>query len=114
MFLVSSEEMRRIDRATIESGHASGEVLMERAGEGVVQAMERHYGSPLAMRVLVLCGAGNNGGDGFVAARLLARRGAQVQVGLLADRAKLRGEAKAHFEGLMGAGVPAETLKSEA
>ena len=114
MFLVSSDEMRRIDRATIETGHATGEALMARAGAGVVEAIERHYGSPLAMRVLVLCGGGNNGGDGFVAARLLARRGAQVQVGLLADRARLRGEAKAYFERLSEAGVPSEAPASEA
>jgi NAD(P)H-hydrate epimerase len=114
MLLVSSEEMRRIDRATIESGHASGETLMERAGAGVVEAMERHYGSPLAMRVLVLCGGGNNGGDGFVAARRLARHGAQVQVALLAERGKLRGEAKTHLERMESAGVTLETPASEA
>ena len=44
---------------------------MERAGQGVVATMERQYGALLGMRVLVLCGTGNNGGDGFVAARWL-------------------------------------------
>ena len=113
MFLVTSDEMRRIDRATIESGHASGEALMERAGAGVAQAMERHYGSPLAMRVLVLCGGGNNGGDGFVAARLLARRGAQVHALLLADRARIRGEARAHLEALERAGTRIEQVADD-
>ena len=54
MLLLTADEMRRLDRATIESGHAAGEALMERAGVGVVDAMERHHGSLLAMRVLVL------------------------------------------------------------
>src|SRR5207244_1140487 len=93
MFLVSSDEMRRIDRATIDSGHATGEMLMERAGSGVVEALERHYGSPLAMRALVLCGGGNNGGDGFVAARLLARRGAQPLA-----RARHPGDRRGHAD----------------
>ena len=96
MRLVTAEEMRLLDRVTIESGRASAEILMERAGAGVVEAMERHYGSVLAMRVLVLCGTGNNGGDGFVAARHLQRRGAVVRVGLLGDPARLGEAARAN------------------
>ena len=105
MFLVTADEMRLLDRVTIERGHASGEILMERAGAGVVEAVERHHGSLLAMRVLVLCGTGNNGGDGFVAARHLQRRGAEVHVGLLGDPARVAGDARANLARLEDAGL---------
>ena len=93
MLLLTAHEMRLLDRATIESGHASGAALMERAGAGTVEAMERRYGSLLALRVLVLCGSGNNGGDGFVIARRMRERGADVSVGLLGDPSRVCDEA---------------------
>jgi hydroxyethylthiazole kinase-like uncharacterized protein yjeF len=114
MELVTADEMRLLDRATIESGHASGEMLMERAGLGLVEAMERHYGSLLAMRVLVLCGTGNNGGDGFVAARHLAGRGADVRIGLLGDAGRVSGDARLHFTRLAAAGLRADVVTTEA
>ena len=94
MKLLTAAEMRAVDRATIAAG-TPGEVLMERAGEGVAGALERSWGSPLALRVLVLSGGGNNGGDGFVAARLLASRGALVTVAVCAPRERLKGDALA-------------------
>jgi NAD(P)H-hydrate epimerase len=87
---------------------------MERAGAGVVEAMERHHGSLLALRVLVLCGTGNNGGDGFVAARHLAQRGARVRVGLLGERARVAGAARAHLERMEAAGTRADAIATEA
>jgi len=113
MLLLTAAEMRELDRATIESGHATGEALMERAGAGVAEAMERRYGPALALRVLVLCGTGNNGGDGFVAARHLRARGAEVHVGLMGERAKVRGEALVHLERLEGEGTSVVELGSE-
>ena len=92
--------MRCLDRRTIESGAADGASLMERAGAGVARAMERRYGPMLGLRVLVLCGAGNNGGDGFVAARHLRARGARVHALLLAPRGRVRDEARIHLEAL--------------
>lgn len=59
--VLSAAEMRQLDEATMR-GHSSGAALMERAGAGVVEAMERRYGPVLGLRVLVLCGTGNNGG----------------------------------------------------
>src|SRR5258706_3649712 len=112
MHLVTAEEMRLLDRATIETGRASGEILMERAGAGVVEAIERTYGSLLAMRVLVLCGAGNNGGDGFVAARHLQRRGAEGRVGLVGDPATVTGGAGANPVRLREAGLEPATVAS--
>jgi len=113
MLLVTAEEMRRLDRATIAGGHASGEALMERAGAGVVAAMERRYGPSLGLRVLALCGTGNNGGDGFVAARHLRGRGAEVHVALLGDRARVRGDALVHLERLAAAGVMVTSITGE-
>src|SRR2546427_13307521 len=93
--------MRAVDRATIAAG-TPGEVLMERAGEGVAGALERSWGSPLALRVLVLSGGGNNGGDGFVAARLLASRGALGTGAGCAPRERLKGDALALLARLAG------------
>src|SRR5213592_4312698 len=105
MLLVTAEEMRELDRVTIESGHVSGVELMERAGSGVSEAVERRYGSLLGLRVLVLCGTGNNGGDGFVAARHLKARGAEVHVGLAGEPDRVRGDARRQLEALEGAGL---------
>ena len=106
MLLVTADEMRELDRATIEGGHAAGAELMERAGAAVVRIMERHYGALLGLRVLVLCGPGNNGGDGFVAARHLEARGAEVQVGVMTDPKRIKGDARTHLEALEAVGVP--------
>ena len=79
--LLTNEEMRRADAAAIESG-ISGTQLMERAGLAVAQAVEARW---RRQRVLVVCGPGNNGGDGFVAARLLRERGWPVMVSALGE-----------------------------
>jgi len=114
MRLLTADEMRRLDRATIEGGFVHGPELMERAGAGVVAAMERRYGPPLGLRVLVLSGAGNNGGDGFVAARLLRAHGAAVAVGVMGPLERVRGDARVHLERLQAAGLEAVALESEA
>jgi ADP-dependent NAD(P)H-hydrate dehydratase / NAD(P)H-hydrate epimerase len=95
--LVTAEQMRALDRETIESAGVPGVVLMESAGRGVVDVMARYYDLPRA-RVVAFCGPGNNGGDGFVIARHLANRGANVIVALVGDREKKKGDAKIHFE----------------
>src|SRR2546423_4475617 len=87
--LLTPDEMAQCDRLTIAGGIA-GIALMEKAGRAVADAVARH---PLGTRVLVVAGPGNNGGDGFVAARVLAERGYQVRVLLLGEAGALRGEA---------------------
>ena len=111
--LVTAAEMRCLDHATISGGRASGYELMERAGLGVAAAIERRYGSSLGLRVLVLCGPGNNGGDGFVAARGLRARGAEVHAGLIGAPAQLKGDARAHFDAMIAAGVEPMAVGSE-
>jgi ADP-dependent NAD(P)H-hydrate dehydratase / NAD(P)H-hydrate epimerase len=113
MLLVTAEEMRALDRATIDGGHAPGVELMERAGAGVVEAMERRYGPVLGLRVLVLCGTGNNGGDGFVAARHLRARGASVAVCVLGDSSQIRGDARLQLERLEADGLRATPAAAE-
>lgn len=88
--LLSPDEMARADRLTIEAG-TTGFQLMERAGRAVADAVAFRH--PLGTRVLVLCGPGNNGGDGFVAARVLADRGYILRVALHGDRERLKGDA---------------------
>jgi len=114
MRLLTADEMRRLDRATIAGGFVPGPELMERAGAGVVAAMERRYGPPLGLRVLVLSGPGNNGGDGFVAARLLRAHGAAVSVGVTAPLERVRGDARVHLERMRAAGLDAVALEGEA
>ncbi|MGB8988652.1 MAG: NAD(P)H-hydrate dehydratase [Candidatus Sulfotelmatobacter sp.] len=91
MKIVSAEEMRTIDRATSDRFGVPSLTLMENAGAAVADYVLAHYAS--AARVVVFCGKGNNGGDGFVAARRLHEREKKVQVILLTDPSDLRGDA---------------------
>ena len=72
--LVSSAQMRELDRRTIELG-TPGLTLMERAGKGIARYLVERQRAACRRGVLVLCGRGNNGGDGFVVARLLTKAG---------------------------------------
>jgi ADP-dependent NAD(P)H-hydrate dehydratase / NAD(P)H-hydrate epimerase len=90
--LLSNAEMRAGDAAAIAAG-TPGRVLMERAGRAVARTVGRAAGP--GARVLVLCGPGNNGGDGFVAARVLAGRGFRVELALLGQQEALKGDAAA-------------------
>ncbi len=107
MKIVTAAEMREIDRATSERFGVPSLTLMENAGAAVAQHVLSHY--PAAEKIVVFCGKGNNGGDGFVAARQLHEAGKTVQVILLADRVDLRGDAAAMFEKLL---IPAVVVHS--
>ena len=92
------EEIREIDRAAIEDYGLPGVVLMENAGRGAAAcALEMLAGKPGA-RVAVVCGSGNNGGDGFVVARHLHNQGCSVAVFLVAQRDKIAGDARVNLD----------------
>src|SRR6266436_7025015 len=114
MKIVTAQEMREIDRATSERFGVPSLTLMENAGGAVADYVLSHHAG--AERIVVFCGKGNNGGDGFVAARRLHERGRKVQVILLADPGDLRGDAAVMFGKLPNAAIPVhsgEELKSE-
>ena len=90
--LITTAEMAEADRLAGVAG-TPGTVLMDRAGRAVADSAERLLARRGGTRVLVLCGPGNNGGDGFVAATALAGRGLSVDVAALVPVAKLRGDA---------------------
>ncbi|HJZ73565.1 MAG TPA: NAD(P)H-hydrate dehydratase [Vicinamibacterales bacterium] len=90
--------MREADRRTIEDIGIPSLVLMENAGRQAVAAMEAIYGDLLDRHVGVLCGRGNNGGDGFVVARTLVQRGVDVSVFLIGSVADVRGDARVNLE----------------
>jgi len=110
--ILTSEEMREADRRSLEEFDVSLETLMDGAGKAVAGFCRELY--PLAMRVLVLCGRGNNGGDGLVAARYLRDAGAAVRVLLVGSSGEFRGEAARAFERLRGETPEVEVEELEA
>jgi len=98
MKIVTASEMREIDRATSERFAVPSINLMESAGTAVADFILKQYST--AARVGIVCGKGNNGGDGLVAARKLKERGKQVSVLLLAEPSELRGDAAEMFRRL--------------
>jgi NAD(P)H-hydrate epimerase len=101
--LYRAEQVRELDRIAIEDMAIPGATLMERAGQAAFDALRRTW--PEARRLAIVCGPGNNGGDGFVLARLAAAGGYGVQVGLLGDAARLRGDALGAHDRMRDAGI---------
>jgi hydroxyethylthiazole kinase-like uncharacterized protein yjeF len=98
MRVLNTEQMREADRRTIEDIGIPSIVLMENAGRQAVAAMEAAYEDIATSRVAVICGRGNNGGDGFVIARTLIQRGIDTAVFLLGSVAEVRGDARTNLE----------------
>ena len=96
--LLTPVEMAECDRLAIAGG-VPGIALMEKAGRAVADAVSRH---PLGTRVIAVAGPGNNGGDGFVAARVLAERGYPVRLMLVGDVTRLKGDAAIAAQGWTG------------
>jgi NAD(P)H-hydrate epimerase len=101
-------ESREVDRWAIEKLGLPSIVLMENAGRGVVDVLMSR--EPQPRKVLILCGKGNNGGDGFVIARHLAIHGVDCRVVLLVDPSELQGDALANFLVLQRLGFEIESL----
>ena len=97
MEYITPEKMREIDRRTQEEFDIPAAILMENAGRAVFQTAMEMLCDEQEKRVTVVCGRGNNGGDGFVAARHLMNNGIDVSIFLVADTKELKGEAKANY-----------------
>src|SRR3989442_14502483 len=100
MRVLNASQMRDADKRAIEDIGIPSLVLMENAGRQTVAAMEAMYTDLPERQVGVLCGRGNNGGDGFVVARTLMQRGVDVSVFLLGRVAEVRGDGRTKLENL--------------
>src|SRR5579862_9407129 len=105
MRVLNAAQMREADRRTIDDIGIPSLVLMENAGRQAVAAMEAMYADLGDRQVGVLCGRGNNGGDGFVVARTLAQRGVDVSVFLIGRVAEVKGDARINLEILGRLGI---------
>jgi ADP-dependent NAD(P)H-hydrate dehydratase / NAD(P)H-hydrate epimerase len=111
--ILTAAQMREADRFTIEEIGIPSLVLMENAGRQVVAAMEAGYEERLNGRVAVLCGRGNNGGDGFVVARTLLQRGVDCAVFVVGAVADVRGDARVNLDILGRLGVTVVEVNDE-
>jgi ADP-dependent NAD(P)H-hydrate dehydratase / NAD(P)H-hydrate epimerase len=113
MYLVDAKQMREMDRRTIEAYGLDGRILMENAGRGATRFFCDRIDRIGAKRVAIVAGRGNNGGDGFVIARYLAQKKIRATVFLLADAARLSGDALANFNLLAPIKVPVIAIIDE-
>lgn len=115
MLTLTRQQSREIDTVAIDRYGMSGLVLMENAGRGVVDVLlsvDPELGKASARSVVILCGKGNNAGDGFVIARQLEIRGVPAQVFLLAVPTELSGDARVNYEILCHTEVPIVDLSA--
>jgi len=113
MDLVTADEMREMDRQTIEAFGLPARLLMENAGRGAARVLMRQYPDLSSAAVAVAAGRGNNGGDGSVIARYLFQQGINVKLYLFSESARLQGDAAANFSLLRTLGVPVTELPDE-
>jgi len=103
MALYSSAQVRALDAYAIEERGVAGYTLMKRAGEAALRQLRARY--PLAHRIVIVCGGGNNGGDGYVLARFAQAAGLTVSVLAASDPERLKGEACQAYEDLRASGL---------
>ncbi|MGA7636318.1 MAG: NAD(P)H-hydrate epimerase, partial [Candidatus Acidiferrales bacterium] len=98
MKILTTEEMGQVDRLTTARYGIPGLALMENAGAGVARFIAQRWPDFAQRRIMVLCGKGNNGGDGFVVARHLRDLGAKPLIHLLAAPEEMRGDAATNYK----------------
>ncbi len=101
MKILTAAQMREVDRITIEELGVPGILLMENAGLGVVSVLEQRFAPLGKQRIAILCGKGNNGGDGFVVARQAWMRGLRPRVVVLAEPDSIGGDARVMYDVLV-------------
>lgn len=114
MKALTASEMREVDRLTTERCGISGPQLMEAAGKHVAEAVLRHFPPEHDPRVVILCGKGNNGGDGFAAASHLRNSRVQPAVFLFGDARGLRGDARFYYDRYLQVGGEVSAIQEEA
>ena len=113
MILVTAAEMQEMDRQAIETHGIPGLELMENAGRGATDVLLDQFAGSIKSGVAIICGKGNNGGDGFVMARYLADRHIDVTVYLLSKAAKVKGDAAANLNRLAALKIPLFEIPNE-
>lgn len=109
--LYSAEQTRELDRLAISEYGLSGNILMERAGVAAFELIKQHW--PVAKKLCVICGTGNNGGDGFVVARLAIEQGLHVDVFIVGESEKISNEALVAKQLLERKGVTAKGYRKD-
>lgn len=111
MKVVYAAEMQRIDRYAIETMGIPGEVLMGFAGKAAAEVVEQYAGE--GPRIAVVCGCGNNGGDGFVIAYLLYNRGHDVEVFLAGSEEKISSSSRIYYNVCVSSGIPLQLISGD-
>ncbi len=113
MKILTAEQLREIDRLSIEKYGIPGILLMENAGMRVVEALEERFENLDELTIGIVCGKGSNGGDGFVVARQLMLKGCFPFVFLLAAEDEVKGDAKTNLNILKALGCPPTVITNE-
>lgn len=113
MKLVTGSQMADMDRRAVQEMGVPGLDLMENAGRAVFERARRMLSTCCGGKAVVVCGQGNNGGDGFVVARYLRAQGVEVVAFLVGRRDAVRGDARAHLERALGLGIPVKEVTGE-
>lgn len=111
--VMTREAVRAFDAWAINEMGIPGVVLMENAAGHCSRVIAEHYGRHAREGVCLFCGAGNNGGDGFVIARHLHNAGMPVKIVLCADPAKIKGDAKVNYDICRAMGLPMQAVDLE-
>lgn len=109
--IYTSTQVKELDRFAMDGFQLSGNILMERAGEAAFKLLRQHW--PDKRKLAVFCGTGNNGGDGFVIARLAIEQDLAVRVFQMGEASKLQGDALAAQQRMLGAGLTPETYQAQ-
>ncbi len=113
MRLVTASEMREMDRLAINDIGIPGVVLMENAAKGATEVFMSHYNPSLDSEILVICGKGNNGGDGYVMARYLHNRGMKVSVIITGRKSAISGDAAVNLSVIEKLGIEISEIHDE-